>query len=617
MVSLVRSTVLNREVWSRYWRKLGLALLAIILMIYVVVPGALVIRDGVLLKHEVRSLESANRERNFQQIESSLSRLQGTLAALAPTLRWMNFWRWVPGVGTKYVDSQEALQALQEGLRGIDVLNPVLRRMAPLAGYRLHGNGQTGRTGEQKVSAFVRELPVMGPKLKQAFPDFQSASLTLNQVHPADFSGVLKPIGEKLAVAQSLLDTAVKNMPLVYRSTAVLRGILGSPHPVRYLLIFQNSGELRSTGGFMTAYGYLTLNDGRLGKIVAQNMYLLDAEVTYRPPASTVISTYLPVYYWHLRDANTSPNVPTTVGYIKRFYASIPHAPHINGVIFVDTWFVDKLIGDVNGISVPTPKGPVTLNQQDANSKMEYMAEGEALPSNVRKKFIGTMMKTLFHDVLHSHGIELARVLTTVNQSLNQKFVLLSFNNPRAERLVERYNWGGTMVSHYRGDYLEVVDENLLAHKDNFVMHYHLRTQIKRVGSRYEEISSITYVDPAIDNGFMYVPYQSWVRFYVPLGSQLISITGVDGIPPETYNNLVVDKTVFGGHENLPARNSKSQPVSTGTVTVTYWLPPHLDLESVLVQMQPGINHETISVQNGAYHKTRALTHDEVFQFRS
>ncbi len=601
----------RRRIWLAVW--LGVAALVIA---FVLLPAAVLARQLDVAKQSVKGLEAGDKAHNFAAIESNLSRLTATVSDMTGTLHWLGYWSWIPaGVGAKFRDGGEALAAVNEGLKGLHIIMPALARMAPLAGYRT--NHRVPRSGQQKIAAFVAELPFMGPELKQAFPDFSLAAQSLNQVHPQDFQGILAPIGAKLLTAQSLLNAVVKEMPLVYRSTGALQTILGDPTPKRYLLIFQNSGELRATGGFMTAYGYVTLNHGRLGKITAQNMYLLDAKVTYQPPASTVIATYLPVYYWHLRDANTSPNVPTTVGYIKRFYQSIPHAPSIDGIIFIDTWFVDRLIGDVGGITVPTPKGPVSLNAANANMKMEYMAEGQGLPDNVRKKFIGTMMKTLFHDVMHSHGIELAQVLKTVNQSLNNKYILLSFNNRNAEALAKRYNWGGVMDRRVPGDYLSVVDENLLGHKDNYVMSYHIRTRIFRVGARYQEVTSITYRDPAIDNGWLFVPYQSWVRFYVPLGSKLISFTGVDGIPYETYNNLTVNKTVFGGHVNLPPRTKKSQPVAMHTVTVRYWLPAGLKLSSLTVQLQPGVNHQTLSVVKGTFHRTTPFTHDTVFQFPS
>lgn len=602
-------------VWRRrHWWLAGLGLVIALIIGFLIVPGILLYHQAMTAKGDVKTLETASRAHDFRAMVRELALLNENLAAIEGTLHWMGYWRVVPGIGDKYRDGEKSLQAVQKGLQGISVMLPALSRVAPLVGYKTGVRAPSQISGHAKLAAFLSALPMLVPDLKRAYPDFVQAADILNQVHPGDFRGFLSPVGRKLSTAQSLLDTAIKNIPLIDQSTPVLQNILGDPTPKRYLLIFQNSGELRSTGGFMTAYGYVTLNHGHLGQVNAQNMYLLDARVTYQPAASPVIATYLPVYYWHLRDANTSPNVPTTVSYIKQFYDSIPGAPKVNGIIFVDSWFVDRLVGDVGGMTVSTPKGPVVLTRTDANIKMEDMAEGQGLPNNVRKKFIEIMMKALFHDVLHSNGQELANVLKTVDSSLNRKFILLNFNNPQDQALVRRYHWGGLMDRHVRGDYLSIVDENLLGHKDNYEMTYHLTTRIRRVGSRYQETASITYRDPALDNGWLFVPYRSWVRFYVPTGSQLISMTGNDGIPVEDYVNTTVNKTVFGGHENLPARTSTSQPVATNTVRVTYWLPPQVSVKRLTVQLQPGVNHQTLTVVRGHYHRTVLFTHDTVFR---
>ncbi len=595
----------------RWWMwRIGVFGFVALFLAFLAVPGALLARQVSHMRHTARLLEAGNKQHSFPAIRSGVRQLDQETQKALTWMRWMGYLSFVPGIGRQYHDGEQAFRAVDQGLRGMNVLMPALKRIAPLLGYRGGAGPQHLVTGKQKISAVVSALPILGPDLRRAYPDFVRANQALDSVRPSDFRGFLQPLASKVLTAQTVLNTAVKNMPLIYQSTAALQNILGDPTPKRYLLIFQNSGELRATGGFMTAYAYVTVDRGKLSHVSAENMYLLDARVTYHPPASTVIATYLPVTYWHLRDANTSPNVPTTVAYIKKFYASIPNAPHIDGIIFLDTWFADELIGDVGSVTVPTSAGPVKLTAQNANLEMEYMAERRNLPNSERKQFIGRAMKALFKDVLHAHGTELVRILKTVDQGLNRKFILLSFNNPRAEAMAERYHWAGTMDKTVPGDYLSVVDENLLGHKDNFEMFYHIATHIVRVDGRWQETSSITYIDPAIDNGWLFVPYHSWVRFYVPWGSRLISITGVDGIPPETYGNATVHKTVFGGHVDLPPRTSTDQPIATHTVTVTYWLPKGIHMGSLTVQLQPGVNHQTFTVRDGGLAKTMTFTRD-------
>lgn len=94
---------------------------------------------------------------------------------------------------------------------------------------------------------------------------------------------------------------------------------MGEKTPQRYLVMVENSGELRATGGFLTAYGYLEQNRGKIDAMSAQNTYALLNRIHYRPPAPAPIAKYVYTPTWHLRDANWSPNVPTTVAKIYQF----------------------------------------------------------------------------------------------------------------------------------------------------------------------------------------------------------------------------------------------------------------------------------------------------------
>ncbi len=365
----------------------------------------------------------------------------------------------------------------------------------------------------------------------------------------------------------------------------------------RYFLIYENPGELRSTGGFLTAYSYVTFKNGRLQPLHSHNIYDLQAHIRYRPPAPLPIHTWVYTPTWHLRDSNWSPNVPTAVQQMYKFYNSIPHAPHLNGVIFVNTWVADTLLKDIGGITMPKTYHNVRITSTNANYEMEYIAERSHLSAGSKKQFIGTMLHLIFHKLAHSSVPTLLRTVNSGYQSLNQKNVIFYFNNPQLEAMVKAHNWAGIIDPHVNGDYLEVVDDNLGGHKDNFYMHYHVTSQIQKVGSRYRQTTTVTWTNTGIFNNWLVVPYTSWVRFYVPYGSRLISLTGGNAVT-QAYNNTQIHKTVFGNHLTMPARLNQHQPPTTRSMTATYWLPKGINMSTYTIQKQPGIvvDHETVTV---------------------
>ncbi|PSR29255.1 MAG: hypothetical protein C7B47_02745 [Sulfobacillus thermosulfidooxidans] len=363
----------------------------------------------------------------------------------------------------------------------------------------------------------------------------------------------------------------------------------------RYFLIYENTGELRATGGFMTAYSYVTFINGHLQPLHSHNIYNLQSEIRYRPPAPLIIHTYLYSPLWHLRDANTSPNVPTSVQQIYKFYNSIPHAPHLNGVIFVNTWLADAILQNIGGVTMPKTYNSLKVTAGNANYEMEYMAERSPLPIPARKKFIAIMFHEVLHKLAHSPVPVLLATVHSVFRSLNHKDIIFYFNNPQVEEIAQTHNWAGTVDKHVHTDYLEVVDENLGGHKDNFYMHYHVTSRIKKIGSRYLQTTTVTWTNTGIFDNWLVVPYTSWVRFYVPYGSKLISLTGGNAITQD-YNNRTLHKTVFGNHLTMPVRLTAQQSPTTASMTATYWLPPGLNMSRYVIQKQPGIkdDHELI-----------------------
>lgn len=205
----------------------------------------------------------------------------------------------------------------------------------------------------------------------------------------------------------------------------------------------------------------------------------------------------------------------------------------------------------------------------------------------------------MFHEVLHKLAHSPVPVLLatihSVFRSLNHKDIIFYFNNPQVEEIAQTHNWAGTVDKHVHTDYLEVVDENLGGHKDNFYMHYHVTSRIKKIGSRYLQTTTVTWTNTGIFDNWLVVPYTSWVRFYVPYGSTLISLTGGNAITQD-YNNRTLHKTVFGNHLTMPVRLTAQQSPTTASMTATYWLPAGLNMSRYVIQKQPGIkdDHELI-----------------------
>ena len=617
IISLEKYKDINLPIYKRVWFVMLISALILIiefLYFFLVSPVFALKGNYDSLKNEIHAIENYKSHKDLAGMESVLPSVVTTIGKMKSNLLQLSYAGYIPYLDNYYNNGLYVANGSYDIIKAVNSITPSLSKMAPLLGYSTATTDNAHPlTGKQKIYALIHTLPTLGPALKSIYPDLVDANANIQKINPQYIpSSLTKGKGINISSIKSFFNGFIKNIPTFDKSISVIESILGVPNPTRYLLMFQNSGEIRPTGGFMTAYGFITFANGELGTITAHNIYNLANVVRYKPLAPKPLYVYNATYYWHLRDANTSPNVPTTVQNIYAFYNSIPNAPHIDGVIFIDTWFVDSLIKIVGGIRMPSVYNNVLITNNNANYYMEYMAEKSGLPQSDRKAFISVMMHILIQKVFSSHGSTAVNVLNDVLQNLTQKQILLYFNNTDAENLVAKYKWGGIIPKKTNGNYLQIVEANLAGAKDNYFMGETLNINISKLSNgRYVQTSSITWTNPAIYDNWLVGPYLSWVRFYTPLGSKLMTMKGTDGFL-QNYNNYIVDKSVFGNHIRIHSRLSKSVPPTTGTMSATYELPAGINIHTLLIQKQPGEKGQWVHVNYGNIHKSFFMTTDTV-----
>ncbi len=586
---------------GRWWRRWRTTLILSVLALAVGGPSLLVGSSALVVVWQAVAARQAVAVHNVAEVHRDLSVAVPALSALNLGMHGLFWLTDVPGVGPTYRAAVDLGQFSASAA-------VIARSATGVLPAHVSASSTLGA-----VSALVSRLPQVTASIARHQSQLHTMAAMLRQVPQ---HGVWTPLAQPLATWTPRLLAGLGGLeqilPTWQRALPALMRALGFPHTQHYLVFLQNNGEMRATGGFMTAYAVVTINHGVVAPIHEHGIYSLSSAIRYRPPAPGPIAYEFALKHWHLRDANTSPDVPTTVQTIYKFWNSIPHHPQINGVLFVDVWVMDRLIGDVGRINLVTPYHHAVFTEKNANVTMEYLAELAPYPHpGLQKQFLGVLAHDLLSRIVHGSPHLKLQVLQSLKTSLARKWILLYFNNPLEEQWVSRFGWGGQVIRHTHGaNYLQVVDENLGGHKDNFFIQEHVTTQIEQAAPHdYIQVTTVTLVNPALYNGWLVVPYSGLVRLYVPRGAQLMSLEGSAGFS-QNHVNPTLNKSVFGGFIVMGARRSLKDPPATGSLTVAYRLPFHTLPRRFILQEQPGSLAVPVTITVGAYHRLVVLRQD-------
>ena len=130
--------------------------------------------------------------------------------------------------------------------------------------------------------------------------------------------------------------------------------------------------------------------------------------------------------------------------------------------------------------------------------------------------------------------------------------------------------------------------------------------EIEKGGGIVKTIT-LTYNNPEKHDGWLNSVLPSWVRVYVPKGSELIEATGLED-KAQSYEDL--GKTVFAGLYKL-------RPEGVVKVTFKYRLPMKFSKSyNILIQKQPGTDGPLYTINLGKFEEEFFLTTDKEIKIK-
>lgn len=381
----------------------------------------------------------------------------------------------------------------------------------------------------------------------------------------------------------------------------------------KILVLFQNNHELRPTGGFLTGYSVLDVKLGKLG-LNANDMYNLDSKYIphVNPPAPFSLLVSDPYggeesSKFRLRDMNWSPDFSESMELVLRESASLGLGG-VDSVVAIDTQALLNILEALGPITI-SGYGDFTTDMSDecdcpqAIYALEDFADTEGAivydpldptriihaPPNYdnRKRIIGPLTKAILKNTL-LRPYKLPALIGALRASLVQKHILFYSRDKNFQRAFEKRGIAGR-VKEYDKDYLYIVDANLGGRKSNLYVTQEVEQVVKIEDGAVTKMLTITYQNPRKYDGWLNSVLPNWTRIYVPKGSELISLEGLDN----KVNYEEFGKTVFAGSFEL-------RPEGLAKVVLAYKLPFKVSGNySLYIQKQPGIKSPLYTLSLG------------------
>jgi len=553
---------------------------------------------------------------DYEAAQDEAGRARAALDIFRNSLQGVGFFRDLPYVGTQ-------VRALQDvaavGVHSLDSLEDLLH-VAVAMSDALQSAGVKPEVGvaddrswqdlsPQEKRGLLSALDKSLPEIRLA-RDKIDLALALWQDIPQDrllpsMRQALNPVAELLPVMRLALDQSV---PLLEAAIP----LAGYPAPVEYLVVLQNSDEMRPSGGFIGNVGKIKIDAGEITDFQFTDVYNIDNPVSgvWNETPPEPLAKHLGVKAWFMRDANWSPDFVESASRVLDFFIRETALLGLNenpqGVVALQPEFFRRLLRLTGPISV----GGQTYDHNNFMDLIEYEVEIGFLQQGIkvedRKALINEIGIQLSQKIQALPRSEWPKLINLVSVALDEKQIMIYARDPSLQSLVDKRDWSGRAKPTVC-DFLWVVDANLAALKTDGKM---VKGAVYQLDARDPNKPLATlklkYQNTTSKIDWRYTRYRSYTRVYVPEGSTFMSSSGaMQGDLLQTGGRFVpgkvdimkeLGKTVFGAFWAIESGK-------TGELSFTYALPAEASAclsrgEYVLDWLkQPGVDQLQMEVE--------------------
>ncbi len=507
-------------------------------------------------------------------------------AALGPTVYLAPLLGWLPIYGGDLESAPALFDLGDRVVTGAGNVAPILNAL------------DSKNAAPSPGAAFLSVVNAQKSVIEQSRRDYVQAAQARAQISASKLSPtaarLIARIDELLPAWQIALDAA-----------EIAPAQLGEDRPRVYLLLAQNSDELRATGGFISSVALMRVRRGEISVTDFQDSYAVDDLRRFHPQPPIALTKYMFAGLLLLRDSNWFPDFPTSARAALNIYR-VDRGVSADGVIAVNFKGIPRLLEAVDGVTVEPGSERVDAVNVMTKVRTYWAPQGKGpAPEwwNRRKDFMGQLLDAVMQKIERGDysRVRLARALS---DSIAAKDLLVYLRDVDEDKQ-GKYLWSGSL-SGEPGDALMIVDSNVGFNKVDGTVERRTEYTANLAGDGSIRVAlTITYSNLSASDGKpcvhqpTYPPtyadlqqgcYWNYLRVVAPAGSQLIRAEGVEDAVTESPLN---GRVVFGGYFVLARGETRG-------VRFEYNEPPNAQLKSryvLTLEKQPGSPNMPVNVR--------------------
>ena len=632
----------KRFQWKFVLIPIGILVGCVVLVGILLLPLRGVLAQARVVAARGSELSGAVKNQDLVGAKEGLAQTRKELTTLANEYKRVLPLKFIPVLGWYIGDGEHAINAAIAGVTAGDKAVEALEPNADLLGLKGKSTFVSG-TADDRIQTAVKTMSALIPKVNEMATSIDTLRRELDAIDPDRYPTKIGKtvIRARLAEGKETIDNAanlfVNAQPLLMNFPKML----GEPTERRYLVLFQNDKELRSTGGFITAYAQFRFVRGKAILEKADDIYAMDNSLSKKFPAPPeILKFHKGVYNLNIRDSNLSPDLVASMGLFEDLYASVGGKEKIDGIWLVDTHVLVEALKILGPMNVYGREFSAVVDKRcDCPRAVYELEDYSTRPVNyvceARKDIIGVLLRDILQKSLgvspSQYWGQLFQMLIT---QINEKHVLAYFHDADAQKAAESFNMAGRIMTasesaavlkYQQGkgwDSFQITITKMAGAKANMFVSDKV-TKDTTVNSDRTVTTKVTidYKNPypgsdcGLESGGLCLnaPLRDWVRVYVPKGSKLVDSRGAQSpkdnkpVPMDTYESL--GKTVFEGFIIV-------NPLGTAKLELTYTSPvnPTDGKYRLLIQKQPGTEGTEVLLRLGGKDrkKLELLTDTEV-----